>query len=148
VKCNIMANRIPPDQTLVIQGVPFDKQGMVADALHIQSMSESAVLQSQRSSLLGPLMFVHDKIPGPCPRYLCYANYKDSFACLVGMDSMVRWLNEREWGHQLTLYVKKMGPATAKIMVPADQACVLCVFRVLAYRFRSMLLCPVFVVCV
>jgi hypothetical protein len=83
-----MANRIPPDQTLVVQGVPADKQGLVQDALQIQSMSESPVLQSQRSSLLGPIMFVHDKIPGPCPRYLCYANYKDAMSCLVGMEGL------------------------------------------------------------
>jgi len=120
-----MANRIPPDQTLVVQGVPEERRGMVADAINIQSMTESAVLQSQRSSLLGPITFVHDKIPGIAPRYLCYANYKDSLSCMVGLDGLERWLRERDWGQMVTLYIKMSGPTMPKIMVPADQTLVI-----------------------
>jgi hypothetical protein len=72
----LMANRIPPDQTLVVQGVPEDKRGLVQDAIQIQSMSESVVLQSQRSTLMGPIMFVPDRTPGTEPRFLCFANYR------------------------------------------------------------------------
>jgi hypothetical protein len=72
----LMANRIPPDQTLVVQGVPEDKRGLVQDAIQIQSMSESVVLQSQRSTLMGPVMFVPDRTPGTEPRFLCFANYR------------------------------------------------------------------------
>ena len=120
-----MANRIPPDQTLVVQGVPEDKRGKVQDAIQIQSMTESPVLQSQRSMLLGALTFVHDRIPGPEPRYLCYANYRDAMSCLVGMDGLDRWLREQDWGHQVTFYIKKNGPTAARVMIPADQTLVI-----------------------
>lgn len=120
-----MANRIPPDQTLVVQGVPADKRDMIADALQIQSMSESPILQSQRSSLLGPINFVHDRIPGPSPRYLCYANYRDATACLIAMDGLDRWLREREWGHEVSFYIKKNGPVAGKVMIPAEQTLVI-----------------------
>jgi hypothetical protein len=120
-----MANRIPPDQTLVVQGVPEDKRGLVQDAIQIQSMSESVVLQSQRSSLMGPVTFVPDRTPGTEPRFLCFANYRDAMACLVGIDGLERWLLMQEWGLQVSLYIKKNGPTAPKVMVPADQTLVI-----------------------
>ena len=120
-----MANRIPPDQTLVVQGVTEDRRAMIADALQIQSVSDSPVLHGQRSSLLGPITFVQDRIPGPRRRYLCYANYRDAMACLVGLDGLDRWLREREWGVEVSLYIKKNGPVAGKVMIPAEQTIVI-----------------------
>ena len=98
---------------------------MIADALQIQSVSDSPVLQGQRSSLLGPITFVQDRMPGPTPRYLCYANYRDAMACLVGLDGLDRWLREREWGVEVSLYIKKNGPVAGKVMIPAEQTIVI-----------------------
>ena len=118
-----MANRIPSDQTIVVVA-PEERRGMVFDALSIQSIIESPVLQSQRSTLLGPLMFVPDRTPGVTPRFLCYANYRDAGTCLLAFEGFQAWLLTRDWCHEVTAYIKQSGPPAQRVMIPADQTLV------------------------
>ena len=97
---------------------------MVFDALSIQSIIESPVLQSQRSTLLGPLMFVPDRTPGVTPRFLCYANYRDAGTCLLAFEGFQAWLLTRDWCHEVTAYIKQSGPPAQRVMIPADQTLV------------------------
>mmetsp|Transcript_26804 Transcript_26804/g.42963 ORF Transcript_26804/g.42963 Transcript_26804/m.42963 type:complete len:129 (+) Transcript_26804:195-581(+) len=96
-----------PEQTVVIQGVPEDRRLTLAAAIHVQSVDWTPVLCTQQSTLVGSVNFVADR-NGPCT-YVCYANYKDAISALLGMDSLERWLRDRDWGLVLTVYVKKNG---------------------------------------
>lgn len=101
---------IPPDQTLVLQGLPAEHKALVQDAIYIQSVNWTPVLHHQRSSIAS-LNFVQDRTayPDKLPRFIAYANYKDAIGCALGQDAIERFLLHYEWGRSMTVYVKSHG---------------------------------------
>mmetsp|Transcript_28536 Transcript_28536/g.45827 ORF Transcript_28536/g.45827 Transcript_28536/m.45827 type:complete len:392 (+) Transcript_28536:306-1481(+) len=87
---------IPWDQTLVIKGVPRDKQGVIADAL--KTKTSHIVAHFSNPS------FVDDLFG---PGLLCYTNYKSKEACVEAVAIMKGWFTKRDWGRGVFVHVKK-----------------------------------------
>jgi hypothetical protein len=102
---------IPPEQTLVLQGLPAEHKALVQDAIYVQSVNWTPVLSHQRSSIAS-LNFVADRTmyADKLPRLIAYANYKDAIGCAMGQDAIERFLLGYEWGQKVTVYVKSHGP--------------------------------------